>query len=218
MPARLALVAGGSGLVGRELLAQIAPRTDLKALALLRKPLAPTMLGIEQQLVDFEKLDTLELPSASVAFSCLGSTAAAAGSPEAFRHIDHELVLAFARAALKAGVTCLVHVSASGASATSRIFYSRVKAETEAALAALGFASLVVLRPSLLLGDRASLNQPKRTTEAISQTLAPLLSPILPLSLRPITAFAVARAMLAYGLAAPAGHQVVSNALLHSRS
>ena len=216
-----AWVAGGSGLVGRELLTQIALRQDLRALALLRKPLAPTIVGIDQQLVDFTRLEAIapgaSLSSPTLAFSCLGTTAAVAGSPDAFRLVDHEMVLAFARRAKDAGARCLVHVSAAGASAKSRLFYSRVKAETEAALAELGFASLVIMRPSLLMGDRAALDQPKRSAEALSRMLEPILRPFLPLSLRPVTASAVARSMLAYGLAAPPGRQIVTNALLHSR-
>jgi uncharacterized protein YbjT (DUF2867 family) len=45
-------------------------------------------------------------------------------------------------------------VSAVGASAGSRVFYNRVKGETEDDITALGFASLTVVRPSLLLGAR----------------------------------------------------------------
>ena len=217
---KLAWIAGGSGLIGRQLLTLIAPRTDLRGLALLRKPLAPTIVGIEQQLVDFSHLQVTEsasLGSLAIAFSCLGTTAAVAGSPEAFRRIDHDMVVAFATLARKAGAGCLVHVSAAGASVQSRVFYSRVKAETEAALEALGFASFVIVRPSLLLGDRRALNQPRRPAEAFSQRLGPLISPWLPLSLRPVSAFQVARSMLAYALAAPPGRHIISNVLLQSR-
>ncbi len=75
-----------------------------------------------------------------------------AGSEQAFRAVDHDAVLAFAKAALAAGASGFVLVSGLGANARSRIFYNRVKGETEADLRALGFASLAIAQPSLLLG------------------------------------------------------------------
>src|SRR6185295_4066707 len=71
--------------------------------------------------------------------------------------VDFEANLAVARAALAAGARRAGLVSAMGASAKSGIFYSRVKGELEDALAALAFEGLVIARPSMLAGDRASL-------------------------------------------------------------
>ena len=70
-----------------------------------------------------------------------------------------------ARAARTAGATRLAVVSAIGADPTSRIFYNRVKGEMEVAVMQLGYESIVVAEPSLLLGDRAALGQPPRASE-----------------------------------------------------
>ncbi len=56
-----------------------------------------------------------------------------------------------AEAAARAGVRHLVHVSAIGASATSRSGYGRSKAAGEAAMAA-AFPQAVILRPSIVFG------------------------------------------------------------------
>jgi uncharacterized protein YbjT (DUF2867 family) len=108
-------------------------------------------------------------------FCCVGTTIRAAGSQEAFRRVDHDLPVKAARVASAAGARHFLLVSAAGADAGSRIFYNRVKGETEAEVAALPFAGVALLRPSLLLGDRGE----SRPAEALAQRLAPLLSPLL---------------------------------------
>ena len=97
------------------------------------------------------------LPAAQEAYCCLGTTIKVAGSPEAFRAVDLDAVLAFARAAQRAGATRLAVVSALGADPASRILYNRTKGEMEHALRDLGFSSLVIARPSLLAGNRRAL-------------------------------------------------------------
>jgi uncharacterized protein YbjT (DUF2867 family) len=149
---------------------------------------------LRTQVVDYAALPAL--PPADWAFCCLGTTIAQAGSQAAFRAVDFDAVLAFARAAQAAGVRRLGVVSALGASASAAAFYSRVKGEAEDALAALGFDSLVLARPSLLAGDRAALGQPLRTGERLGLALAQPLGRWLPAAWRPIEAARVARALL----------------------
>ena len=211
------LVGGASGLVGINILRQGAANSEVEPIALLRKPLAPVMAGVEQLIVDLEHLDDANLPAADVAICCLGTTIKVAGSEEAFKHVDLELVTNFAKAAKRAGIGCFVMVSAAGASARSRFFYSRVKASAESAVEQLGFDSLVIARPSLLLGDRDALLQPGRTGESMAQQLGRLLAPITPLAYRPITDQHLARVLLAYALAAPAGTHIIESQVLHSR-
>jgi uncharacterized protein YbjT (DUF2867 family) len=126
----------------------------------------------------------------------MGTTIKAAGSRQAFRAVDFDAALAFARAARRCGATRLGVVSALGASATSSVFYNRVKGELERAVAALGYDSVVLARPSLLLGDRAALGQPVRSGERIAAALSAPLGWLMPRSVRPIAAGAVALGLL----------------------
>ncbi|HEX2541882.1 MAG TPA: epimerase [Caldimonas sp.] len=119
-----------------------------------------------------------------------------AGSRAAFRAVDLELVVDIARAARARGAARLAVVSAMGADPASRVFYSRVKGEMEDAVAALGYASVVIARPSLLLGDRQALGQPARFGEALATRLARPLGRLLPPGMRPIRAGDVARAIV----------------------
>jgi uncharacterized protein YbjT (DUF2867 family) len=105
-------------------------------------------------------------------------------------------VLAVAGAAKAAGASRLGVVSAMGADRHSSIFYNRVKGETEDALAALGFDTLVIARPSFLAGDRESLGQPVRGGEKLAQRVSRILAPLIPDNFKSIDAKLVARALL----------------------
>jgi uncharacterized protein YbjT (DUF2867 family) len=189
-----ALLAGATGLVGHALAAQWAGPEPLHLL--VRRPLRqpqPPHASHRVHVVDFAALPPL--PAAEQAFCCLGTTIKIAGSQEAFRAVDFDAVLSFARAAQRAGVKRFGVVSALGADARSRNFYSRVKGEAEAALQALGFASLVIARPSLLLGDRNALGQPLRSGERLAMIATGPVAGLIPKAWRPIAAERVARAL-----------------------
>ncbi|ENY71110.1 nucleoside-diphosphate-sugar epimerase [Aeromonas diversa CDC 2478-85] len=200
------LIAGASGLIGRELVACLAPQAELWLPC--RRPVAsaPHLHWCE---TDFEQLEQLTLPvTIDTAFCALGTTRRDAGSAAAFRRVDLDYVLAFARLAQRHGCRRLVVVSSLGANPGSPFLYPRTKGEMEQALQAMGWERLVVVRPGMLLGDR----QPPRRGEQISQRLYPFIAPLLrgPLTrFRAIEASRVARAMVA--LAGGEGLETVEN-------
>ena len=202
---QLTWVAGGSGLIGRELLAQLDTEADTTVLALVRRPLAglPASPRRKECLVDLVALPAL--PAPRNVFIALGTTMAQAGSREAFRAVDFDAVLGVARAAKAAGAKACAVVSALGADARSAVFYNQVKGEAEEALIALGFERLVIARPSLLDGDREQLDQPRRAAEAWTLKLVRPLAGLIPAVWRPISPQRIARAMcLALDAAGPA--------------
>jgi uncharacterized protein YbjT (DUF2867 family) len=195
-----AVVAGGTGLVGRHLLHELAQRS-VETVAFGRRE-GPSKPALEWRIVEGHPLSAADIPPGTdAAFCCLGTTIKDAGSQEAFRAVDHGLVLAFARACRDAGVPQFHLVSAMGANPRSRIFYSRVKGEVERDVAALGFPSLVVYRPSFLDGERDA----HRPGEQFGLRVARLLRPVLPADVRAVPAAAVARAMVLGARAAPEG-------------
>lgn len=188
---RTVLVAGATGLVGREILAGLLADDGVATVhALVRRPIAQNHPKLNLLQVDFAALTAL--PAADECFIALGTTIKVAGSQQAFRAVDHDAVIAVARAAHAAGVRRLGLVSAMGADPRSRVFYNRVKGETEAAVRALGFDTLVIARPSFLAGDRRALGQPERGGEALALTLSQWLRPLIPRHLRSISAHDVA--------------------------
>jgi uncharacterized protein YbjT (DUF2867 family) len=189
------VVAGASGLVGREILQGLLADDSVAAVhSLGRRELPLTHPKLTQHRVDFKALPAL--PRVDEAFIALGTTIKVAGSQQAFRAVDFEAVLAVAKAAKAAGARRLGVVSAMGASARSPIFYNRVKGEMEEALSALDFDTLVIARPSFLAGDREALGQPLRAGEKMALAVSKLLAPVIPANYASVDARAVAAALL----------------------
>lgn len=193
---RSALLVGATGLVGRELARQLAGSERYTTLTLLLRRIAPELAALPKTqalLVDFGALP--ELPRADDVYVALGTTIKVAGSQEAFRRVDYEYVVNVAHAAHLAGASRLGLVSALGADAGSRVFYNRVKGEAELAVSALGYESVVIAQPSLLMGDRQALGQPERSGEAWAKRLLGPIVRLIPAGIRPVEAAAVAETL-----------------------
>ena len=188
-------LAGATGLVGRAILEGLLADASVGVVhALGRRALNLSHPKLTAHVVDFAALSPL--PPVDEVYLALGTTIKAAGSQEAFRAVDFDANLSVARVALAAGARRCGLVSAMGADAKSRIFYNRVKGETEDALTRFAFEGLVVARPSLLVGDRDALGQPSRPAERVATFVSRLLGPLIPANYRPVAAAAVARALL----------------------
>lgn len=210
---RTAWIAGATGLVGSHLVdLLLAGDTFASVVTLGRRPLDRAHPKLTQATVDFAALDAASLPAVTDAFCALGTTIKKAGSKEAFRAIDHDAVLAFARAAKAKGAARFYVVTSLGADAGSLVFYNRVKGEVEEALRAVGFESLAIVRPSLLLGERTERRTAERIGTALANTFAPLLKPF---ASRPIHARTVAQALIVIAHDPPAGARVYESGELH---
>lgn len=188
------LIAGATGLVGRELVAQLllSPRYA-SVIALGRR--APPIVDEKLHLIASDLQSIPALPKIDAAFCCLGTTIKKAGSQAAFRTVDFDMVLNFARAAQIAGAKQFLVVSSLGANAKSPVFYNRVKGEVEQALIRMDFPSLTIFRPSFLVGDRADARAGEKLGIAMFSALAPLM--IGPArKVRPVAAKDLAAAML----------------------
>lgn len=201
------LLLGANGLVGQEMLTLL--RRDPRVSQIC----APTRraLAAQQKLFNPHGADIAALTSAlegsfDCAFCCLGTTRKAAGSKEAFRQVDYQLVIQTAAAAQRLGVSHFLVVSALGADAHSRFFYNRTKGEMEQQLRQQAWPRLTIARPSMLLG-----RQPPRPLEGLS---APLFK-LLPGKWKAISARDVAQALYvqAFNLSTPGVTILESDAL-----
>lgn len=208
-PAPSVLLLGATGLVGAECLRLLlADPWFPRVTTLTRRPLATDDPKLERIVLDFETLFTAPPPFAADVIICaLGTTIKQAGSQERFRRVDLEYPLAIARLGVERGASHFLLVSALGANARSRIFYSRVKGELEDAVLALPYPAVTILRPSWLFGDRRE----PRLGEEIGRRIAFLV----PRKYRAVPARAVAKALVE--AAGEGGHRrrIIESAELH---
>jgi uncharacterized protein YbjT (DUF2867 family) len=209
---RKTLVVGATGLVGAEIVDGLVADTSVAEVrALVRRPLerwAPTV-RLRELIADFDALDAHpDWFRVDQVFCALGTTIRKAGSREAFRRVDFDYPFAVARLAHAQGARHFLLVSAVGADARSRIFYSRVKGELEDAVRAVGYASVTIARPSVLVGARDEV----RVGELVMKGLAPLF----PAAWKPVQARQVAAALVRAARAERPGVEILGNAALRT--
>ena len=214
---RVALLAGGSGFVGSELLRQLLLATDYsRVYAVSRRPLPFDNPRLANRIVPLEETRArLAGMRCDDAFCCIGATRRSAGSAAEREKVDLDLVVSFARAAHAFGATQLIVVSSAGANPQSRNPYLSVKGRLEVALRDLRFASLQIMRPGLLLGVRAQV----RPLELVGTLVMPLINPLLfggMAQYRGIAATDVAAAMLAAARSQRRGVQVYAGQALRA--
>ena len=165
-----ALIIGATGATGKDLLTQLlADDTYSEVHCFVRKPLTLTHPKLHAHVVDFETPEAwADLLRGDVAFSCLGTTLAVAGSKEAQWRVAYDYQYNFAEHCRNNGVPTFVLVSAAGAKAQSKLFYNRMKGQLEDAIKALGFASLLIFQPSILVRSNSDRGGENFTVKVIN--------------------------------------------------
>ncbi|WP_413711578.1 NAD-dependent dehydratase [Rhizobium sp. Rhizsp82] len=201
------LLLGATGLVGNKALElALANAAISEVIAPTRTPLPARDRLLNPVAERLEELFRVSIARQPDAVLCaLGTTQAKAGSKEAFRYVDHELPIAFGRAAFDAGIKTYALVSAMGASATSVNFYTRTKGEVERDIQKIGFQSLTICRPSLIGGERKETRRAERAALALVR----LLAPVLPKKFHLNPAEAIAAAALDAVIAAKPGNHFI---------
>jgi uncharacterized protein YbjT (DUF2867 family) len=207
-----AAIVGATGLVGSELVTQLLANDRFNVAHILARRLLEATDPVRdsklvQHQIDFKRLAQSDWPASDILFCCLGTTIKKAGSQAAFREVDFDYVVESARRARSAGARRLVVVSAMGANPDSRIFYNRVKGEMEGSVAALGYESVVILRPALISGERRE----RRPIERVWQAAFKIGNRILPPKYRSVPAKSIAAAMVTLAAAARSGLTIVES-------
>jgi uncharacterized protein YbjT (DUF2867 family) len=200
---KTALITGSTGLIGRQLLTLLlATDRYSKVIALTRKDLGLNSPKLVTLKTDFQTLDQYanQLVADDV-FCCLGTTMAKAKSKDRFYEVDFAYPLRVAVGTKLGGAKQYFLVSALGADKNSSIYYNRVKGEVEDAITNLGFESLHVFRPSLLLGNR----EEERSGEEAAKVFYKYLGFLIPSKYKGIDSAKVARAMLHFATAEQKG-------------
>jgi len=192
---RSLLLLGATGLVGSEFLGLLRDDdyygdvTILTRTLLSEGNLSP---GVRQYAVDFDRMNRCrELVRADDVVCALGSTIKKAGSRENFYRIDFGYPYELAKTAAENGARRFFLVSATGADLRSFFFYNRVKGALEEAIGRLGYESVGIFRPSLLMGKRRE----SRPGEVLLKAVLAPLAFALPGKYRPVPARVVAAAI-----------------------
>jgi uncharacterized protein YbjT (DUF2867 family) len=201
------LLLGATGLVGSETLALALRDQRVSSVIAPTRSALPAHPKLTAPAIDFDHPD----PDAAwwpvdAVICALGTTMRVAGSQAAFRRVDHDYPLAFARLARRHGAPAYVLNSAAGADAGSRFFYNRVKGELERDLQQEAFASLTFVRPGLIGGKRTEF----RFAERLSAAVLTLAGPLLPRRWRINPASNIAHALLAAALDPQPGLHIVA--------
>lgn len=200
---KVALIAGATGLIGGQLLELLLADSYYdKVIAPTRKPLSVEHPKLSNPVISFDKLSeyAAELKADDV-FCCLGTTIKQAKSKEVFRKVDLEYPVAIAKVSKENGAEQFLLVSALGADKNSGIFYNKVKGETEEEIKNVGFKSIHILQPSLLIGPRKEY----RSGEEAAKIFYKYFGFLVPAKYKSIESIKVARAMVALAKQRQAG-------------
>jgi uncharacterized protein YbjT (DUF2867 family) len=197
MEGKTAIVFGATGLVGNLLLeAMESSKTYSSIRIFVRQTTGISIPGMEEIVTDFsDPAGIAERIKGDDLFICLGTTIKKAGSIANMEKIDRDLPVMVARMAHANGTKRVAVVSSIGATPASRNYYLRIKGEMEEGIIKIGFERTVIVRPSMLLGDRKEKRAAEIVGKVVMKTVQPLLTGKMK-RFRAIHGLDVARAMI----------------------
>ncbi len=213
---KVALIAGATGLVGRELVRLLLsdPYYD-KVKVVVRQSTEIKDNRLEEVII--ENFDALKAHasklSASHYYVTLGTTMRKAGSRDNFYKVDFTYPHLLAEIAIDDNnFQKFLIVTAYKASVDSNFYYNRVKGEIENALKKLPLKSLHIFQPSLLIGFRPDF----RFFEELSKIIMPILIFLTfdQIKFRAIEGREVAKALLKVGKDGTEGVHVYSSNII----
>jgi len=204
---KTAIVIGATGLVGEELVNQLMGSEKFKSIKIFaRKSSGFKHQKIEEHIINFdEPTDWTSMVIGDILFSTLGTTIKTAKTKENQYRVDFTYQYEFAKAAMQNGVSTFVLISSLGANPNSSVFYSRMKGELDEAIAKLPFKKTVILRPSILDGNRKE----KRPAEKISLAIMRHLTKFILKKYRPMPVDVLASRMIQESLDSTSGINVI---------
>lgn len=171
------VIIGASGLIGNEILKLTLENSKIEHVTILvRKSLNLKHEKLTEVITNFKDLNEIESRIIGDALICgLGTTRKKTPNLQEYKNVDFGLTVEIAKIAKANDVRQIHLISAIGANPKSKIFYNRLKGETEQAIINLQFPQTIIYRPSLLIGKRNEF----RLGELIAQKVAPLFDFLL---------------------------------------
>lgn len=190
---KTAIILGATGLTGSYLLKALLADENYKKIKVfgrrsteVQHPKLEEFIGDILHLENFEKDFT-----GDEVFCCIGTTKAKTPNKELYEAIDLGIPKQAAILAKKNNIPTFIVISALGANADSRIFYSQLKGKMEKAVINQSIPNTYIFQPSLIVGDRKE----KRLAENMGNIVMSAIHYLLPKKYRKIHAKDLARAM-----------------------
>ncbi len=214
------LVVGGSGQVGSRLVRALRAASSCTEVVMVNRRTIPLAADtrLRQVIMDISAAnfagEVADLASTRsplgdplYAASCIGiGKGSRQWSEEDIRKLEIDLVGAFARGCLAAGIEKFGLLSAAGSSAKSRIRYARIMGEKEDTVRNLGFKHLAIFRPGIIAGN------------AHTPAFLALLGRFIPGSFGTIDQDDIGRAFVGEFLHGQVGTTILENAAMRRRT
>lgn len=204
-----AIVIGATGATGKDLVAQLLEDEAFHAVEIfVRREVDMEHPKLTVRIIDVNESEKWTgLVTGDVLFSCMGTTLKAAGSQAAQWKVDYDYQWDFAKAACANAVPAYVLVSSIGASAESKVFYSRMKGMLDNAVQTLPFKRIFIFRPPFLIRKGST-----RLGETISVKVLKMLNAVgLMRSYQPLATEKLAQAMIDVVKSDRAGIHIISS-------
>ena len=204
---KTALVIGATGLVGEQLVLKLLEHPEFEKVVVFgRRKSGLNHPKLVEELIDFDRSESwAALVKGDVLFSTLGTTIKTAKTKANQHRVDFTYQYEFAKAASQNGVPVYVLVSSLGADSKSSVFYSRMKGELDEAVSRLPFQKTIIVRPSILDGNRKE----KRPAEKVSLAIMRALTKVILKKYRPTPVDLLASQMIRLSLEEKSGYRII---------
>ncbi|WP_275315581.1 NAD(P)H-binding protein [Tenacibaculum bernardetii] len=173
---KTAIILGATGLTGSNLLTKLINDNRYENIKLFsRSKIDGLPTKVTQYIGDLLKLEDFKADfTADEVFCCIGTTAKKTPDKNLYKKIDHGIPVVAAKLAKENKITTFLVVSAMGANKKSSVFYNKTKGEMENDVLLQNIEKTIILRPSLIGGERKE----RRILEQIGLSVFKIIQPL----------------------------------------
>ena len=153
---KTAAIFGSSGLIGKSILLKLLKSDNYSRVkAFVRSEIEIDHPKLDIIITDFSKLDEIEyLLNADECYFCIGTTRRKTPRKTDYIKTEYELPIKIAEICKRNDIDKFIYISSLGANPNAASLYLKNKGKTESDLKNLKFKKLIIVRPSILIGER----------------------------------------------------------------
>ena len=161
---KTALIFGSSGLIGNQLVKIILQNNNYDRIKLFVRSV-PEFNDSKIEIIQTDFFNLEKYKNTIIGddcFFCIGTTHRDSPDKNEYRRIEYDIPVNVAKIAVLNAIESFVYVSSMGANPNSSGSYLKNKGQVEEELKKLNFTKLVIIRPSILLGNRKTFRLGER--------------------------------------------------------